>query len=106
MFAWVRYSAGSMPGDKAVRLDVDLSDEQGNICVEMRGFATRVLEGETRSAQAAIVDPRILHLPDPFTDTNVPFTDTNVPFDGVFYQNLIADIVNRKLSVDEAAELG
>ena len=37
MYAWVRYSAGSQARDSAVKLDIDLCDERGNICVQMRG---------------------------------------------------------------------
>ena len=37
MYAWVRYSPGSQARDNAVKLDIDLCDERGNICVQMRG---------------------------------------------------------------------
>ncbi|HET8796364.1 MAG TPA: beta-ketoacyl synthase N-terminal-like domain-containing protein, partial [Thermoanaerobaculia bacterium] len=46
MRAWLRYSAGSRAGDKVVKLDVDLCDERGNVCVQMRGFSWRVLSEE------------------------------------------------------------
>ncbi len=38
MYAWVRYSDGSTLSDKVQKLDIDLCDEQGNICVKMRGL--------------------------------------------------------------------
>lgn len=38
MVAWVRYSAGSEAGDKVIKLDIDLCDEDGNVCVQMRGL--------------------------------------------------------------------
>jgi acyl transferase domain-containing protein/enoyl-CoA hydratase/carnithine racemase/acyl carrier protein len=41
MVAWVRYAAGSEEGDQVVRLDVDLCDEHGNVCVQMRGVSWR-----------------------------------------------------------------
>ncbi|MCP5007768.1 MAG: SDR family NAD(P)-dependent oxidoreductase, partial [Planctomycetes bacterium] len=46
MYAWIRYSGGSITSDKSLKLDIDLCDEQGNVCVKMRGFTSRVLEGE------------------------------------------------------------
>ncbi|MCP5006363.1 MAG: SDR family NAD(P)-dependent oxidoreductase, partial [Planctomycetes bacterium] len=49
MFAWVRYSSGSAASDKVQKLDIDLCDEQGNVCVKIRGFSSRVLEGEVGS---------------------------------------------------------
>ncbi|MCP4458416.1 MAG: KR domain-containing protein, partial [Cytophagales bacterium] len=44
MYAWVRYSGGSALSDKIQKLDIDLCDEQGNVCVKMRGFETKELE--------------------------------------------------------------
>ncbi|MCP4140640.1 MAG: hypothetical protein GY755_10185, partial [Chloroflexi bacterium] len=54
MWTWVRRSdststtlgTGSAVSDKVQKLNIDLCDEQGNICVKMRGFSSRVLEGE------------------------------------------------------------
>ena len=43
MFAWLRLSAGSTPGDSVVKLDIDLCDPDGKVCVQMRGFTSRVL---------------------------------------------------------------
>ncbi|MCU1347197.1 MAG: hypothetical protein JWO56_227, partial [Acidobacteria bacterium] len=47
MFAWVRYSPGSKGGDPVIKLDYDLCDEQGNVCVQMHGVYARA----TQSAQ-------------------------------------------------------
>jgi polyketide synthase PksM len=44
MFAWVRYSQGRKPEDTVSKFDIDLCDLQGNVCVQMRGFSTRVPE--------------------------------------------------------------
>src|SRR5262249_2782774 len=46
MFAWVRHAMGSQAGE-SVKLDIDLCTERGDICVEMRGFSLRVLNGDT-----------------------------------------------------------
>jgi polyketide synthase PksN len=44
MLAWVRYAPGSEAGDSLVKLDIDLCDERGNVCVRMRGWSSRLLE--------------------------------------------------------------
>jgi polyketide synthase PksN len=46
MWALIRYSEGSKAGDKIQKLDISLCDEQGRICVQMKGFSSRVLEDE------------------------------------------------------------
>ncbi|HEX6160071.1 MAG TPA: SDR family NAD(P)-dependent oxidoreductase, partial [Thermoanaerobaculia bacterium] len=43
MVAWVRYASGSQAAGSVVKLDVDLCDASGNVCVQMRGFSSRVL---------------------------------------------------------------
>src|SRR5262249_39863446 len=43
MWALVRYSDGSGPGDTLHKLDIDLCDDQGKRCVSLRGLACRVL---------------------------------------------------------------
>ncbi|ELR72054.1 Malonyl CoA-acyl carrier protein transacylase [Fulvivirga imtechensis AK7] len=45
MFAWIRYAQGSNPGDTVAKIDIDLCDLHGNICVQMYGFSARVLKG-------------------------------------------------------------
>jgi polyketide synthase PksN len=46
MWSFVRYSDGSKAGDIIQRLDIDLCDDKGTICAQVKGFTTRVLEGE------------------------------------------------------------
>lgn len=38
MYAWVRYSRGSKTGDKKLKLDIDLMDSSGNICVSIKSL--------------------------------------------------------------------
>ncbi|MCP5002902.1 MAG: hypothetical protein GY941_02980, partial [Planctomycetes bacterium] len=45
MYAWVRYSDGSVTSGKVQKLDIDLCDKQANVCTKMRGFSSRLLEG-------------------------------------------------------------
>ncbi|HET8797348.1 MAG TPA: SDR family NAD(P)-dependent oxidoreductase, partial [Thermoanaerobaculia bacterium] len=49
MFAWIRHAAGSQPADRVVKLDIDLCDEDGNVCVQMRGLLSRVVSREARA---------------------------------------------------------
>ncbi|MCK9395482.1 MAG: SDR family NAD(P)-dependent oxidoreductase [Methylobacter sp.] len=44
LWAWIRYADGSSPTDKVQKLNIDLCDDQGRICVRMKGFSSRALE--------------------------------------------------------------
>lgn len=50
MWAFIRSSKSGGPTDRLRKVDVDLCDEQGKICVSMKGLAFRVLEGDLASA--------------------------------------------------------
>src|SRR6266545_1592443 len=52
MIAWVRYSPGSQAADTVAKLDIDLCDERGNVCAQMRGLSSRAL-GKAISTTAA-----------------------------------------------------
>jgi polyketide synthase PksL len=97
MAAWVRYSEGSKPEDKTTKLDIDLCDHEGNICVQMQGFTSRVLEGEIKSTHPR----RITNLA---AEVSSHIEDSS-PFDSNFYQRLIAEVSNRDVSIEEAVEL-
>ena len=43
MFAWVRYAPGSHAEDAVLKSDIDVCDELGNVCFELRGFSIRAL---------------------------------------------------------------
>jgi acyl transferase domain-containing protein/enoyl-CoA hydratase/carnithine racemase/acyl carrier protein len=47
MYVWARFSQGSHPCDRAARLDIELLDAEGNVCVQIRGFTPRSLGNET-----------------------------------------------------------
>jgi polyketide synthase PksL len=98
MVAWARYSKGSKPGDKTVKVDIDLCDQQGNVCVQMRGFASRALGGEITSGRQKTIN-KLAH-------NRSTLIEDNAPFDSAFYQKLIAGVLNGAVSVDEAVELG
>ncbi|MEU5718132.1 SDR family NAD(P)-dependent oxidoreductase [Streptomyces sp. NPDC020403] len=46
MWAWIRSSAGSRTDGTVFKLDIDLCDDQGRVCVRIRGMSYRVLGGE------------------------------------------------------------
>ncbi|NTU29407.1 SDR family NAD(P)-dependent oxidoreductase [Brevibacillus sp. HB1.1] len=46
VWALVRYSDGNAATQKVQKLDIDLCDAQGKVCVSLKGFTTRSLEGE------------------------------------------------------------
>lgn len=50
MWAFVRRSAGDKAGSRLRIADVDLCDEQGNVCVRITGFSTRVPDRATGQA--------------------------------------------------------
>ena len=60
MWAWIRSSAGSAPGDKVAKFDLDLGDDQGRVCARLRGFSTRVLEGDLAPAAEKPAATRLL----------------------------------------------
>jgi polyketide synthase PksN len=52
-WALIRYGDGSKAGDRVQKLDIDLYDVQGNVCVRINGLASRVLEGEVSSVRSS-----------------------------------------------------
>ena len=98
MFSWIRYSPGSKPEDKLIKLDIDMCDHEGNICVQMRGFTYRVLNSEIKPTHQNIIDNSM--------DDNRVVIENNSPFDATYYQNLIESVLNNEVTIDEAANLG
>lgn len=97
MVAWVRYPDSSKPEDKTIKLDIDLCDQQGNVCVQMQGLVSRVLENTIKLNQNRISDSSV---------NDICLAKTDPIFDSAFYQRLIADILSGEMSVDEATEVG
>src|ERR1051326_8436358 len=54
MYAWVRYAPGRQAEEQELKLDIDLCDAAGNICVQMQGLSWRVLNHEM--GRAAVAD--------------------------------------------------
>jgi acyl transferase domain-containing protein/acyl carrier protein len=97
MFAWVRYSSDSKPEDKIMKLDIDLCDLDGNVCVQMKGFISRFLEGEINTQRGTINNS---------IRNNTGLMENSSSFDDGYYQKLIDSVLSNKVTVDEAVELG
>jgi acyl transferase domain-containing protein/acyl carrier protein len=97
MLVWVRYSPATRQGRDVTSVDIDLCDEEGNVRVLMRGFASRVLTEETSRLPQEALDTS-------FEDEIVPAAD-DLTFDSHFYRTLIDRIAGKEISVDEAIEL-
>ncbi|MDC8758414.1 SDR family NAD(P)-dependent oxidoreductase [Janthinobacterium sp. hw3] len=46
MWAWVRPEAGSTLEDRVRKVDITLCDDEGVVCAQLKGFASRPLDGE------------------------------------------------------------
>jgi polyketide synthase PksN len=55
MVAWLRPSAGTQLDDAVSRLDIDLCDADGNVCAQLRGFASRTLVAPTQEVDGTVV---------------------------------------------------
>jgi len=90
MFAWVRRS-----NDDAVnKVDIDVCDPQGNVCIRMRGFAVRELD----THRVATLHPTI-------PAALLPIKKQDSSFDREFYKKLIADVANDVVTIDDAVRL-
>ncbi|WP_459213172.1 polyketide synthase [Aquimarina rhabdastrellae] len=94
MVAWVRYAANTDQDSRITKLDIDLFDEEGIVCVEIREFAFRVMENSIQPLNKI--------------STNGSISNTAVNgsiFNETYYQELIQSVLNKELSDDEAVEL-
>jgi acyl transferase domain-containing protein/enoyl-CoA hydratase/carnithine racemase/acyl carrier protein/NAD(P)-dependent dehydrogenase (short-subunit alcohol dehydrogenase family) len=85
MFVWARYTQGTKPGDKLIKIDLDLCDRDGNICVQMHGFSSRALEGNISVTPGDTTNSR--------------------SYDDDFYDDVIEKVLNNEITADEAAAL-
>ncbi len=86
MLVWARYAKDNKPEDKLIKIDLDLCDQEGNVCVQMRGFSSRTLNGEAGFiSQKTLIDRK--------------------DYDDDFYEKIIEKVLNNEISVEAAAEL-
>ncbi|HEY8460561.1 MAG TPA: beta-ketoacyl synthase N-terminal-like domain-containing protein, partial [Blastocatellia bacterium] len=94
MVAWARYSPGGRQGDRLFKLDIDLCDERGNICAQMRGISWRAMRKEAGPSAARV---KAEDIPAP----SEPRTEEPVATDGGETESLIEktqDYLRRQLS--------
>jgi acyl transferase domain-containing protein/enoyl-CoA hydratase/carnithine racemase len=86
MLAWVRPAAaaaeGTGPASGLVKVDIDLCRPDGHVCVQMRGFSSRPLDGPASPA------------------------DGGAAFDEAHYRSVIDGVLSQHLTADAAVELG
>ncbi|QUF67160.1 non-ribosomal peptide synthetase [Bacillus atrophaeus] len=63
MWAYARLSESYRGGDTVLKADIDLCDEAGTVCVRIKGFSTRVLDGEVQSSKPAVHSERLMFEP-------------------------------------------
>ncbi|NOU17196.1 MAG: SDR family NAD(P)-dependent oxidoreductase [Bacteroidales bacterium] len=51
MYAWVRHSEGNYPKDADAKLDIDLCDREGSVCVQMRGLSFQTMKVDDATTQ-------------------------------------------------------
>src|SRR5260370_38997851 len=94
MIAWVVFSKTGKRQGKTIKVDIDVCDQQGNVCVQMQGFSLRALESEIKPTRPKTTNNSTQH------ESNL--TEYHSLFDSGFYQKLISGVVNREVSVDAA----
>ncbi|NQZ10284.1 MAG: SDR family NAD(P)-dependent oxidoreductase, partial [Algicola sp.] len=73
MYAWLRRTQNN---DKMSKLDIDLCDDQGNICVQLQGFASRTLSIQDKTVGTLMAVPA--WQASTTVSTNVEFVEQHV----------------------------
>ena len=55
MWVWIRKSPNTSFTNKLQKIDLDLTDPKGRVCIRMSGFTTRVFEGDVVEVAPAVV---------------------------------------------------
>lgn len=83
IWSYIRYSSDSKAEDKVRKYDIDLCDENGNVCVRMKGASMRALDGEQTKSQTAADSPLRGHtMMIPAWEPVSPDQEDNAPFIG------------------------
>ncbi|MEC1541502.1 polyketide synthase PksM [Bacillus subtilis] len=59
IWSYIRYSSDSKAEDKVRKYDIDLCDENGHVCVRMKGASMRALDGEQHSMPKLLTDSQL-----------------------------------------------
>ena len=57
VFAWLRWSAGSGEASAVSRVDIDICDDAGEVCVRLRGFSFREFESGVGAPSTLLFKP-------------------------------------------------
>ncbi|MCO4850729.1 non-ribosomal peptide synthetase [Bacillus vallismortis] len=79
MWAYARLSDSHHSGDIIQKADIDVIDESGDVCVRIKGFSTRVLEGEVHSSKPSPRHERLMLEP-VWREQNDGFVDEDLSF--------------------------
>ncbi|WP_166654401.1 type I polyketide synthase, partial [Tahibacter aquaticus] len=102
MIAWVRYAPGPATDAQTWKLDIDLCDAQATVCVQIRGFALRVLDADSAALPPAVARTVAA------SEAGAPAVDgeRDTADEFAFYRQLVDAIANNEISIGEAVELG
>lgn len=83
-WAFIRYGNDSRVGEQGPEIDIDLCDHNGRVCIQMKGFSTRVLEGEVKTRDIVSCEEMTLTKGVPLTGNVIlaPVWDVTVPEKG------------------------
>ncbi|MCY7822955.1 amino acid adenylation domain-containing protein [Bacillus spizizenii] len=79
MWAYARLSDSHHSGDIVQKADIDVIDESGDVCVRIKGFSTRVLEGEVPSSKPSSRHERLMLEP-VWGEQNGGFVDEDLSY--------------------------
>ncbi|MCY7765553.1 non-ribosomal peptide synthetase [Bacillus inaquosorum] len=79
MWAYARLSDSDLSGGIVQKADIDVLDESGNVCVRIKGFSTRVLEGEVHSSKPLSRHERLMLEP-VWREQNGGYEDEDLSF--------------------------
>ena len=93
MIAWIRYSKDFDRTDKTIKLDIDLCDIEGNICVQILGLVTRTYKNQNQNTKQKIFE-------------NADYSKNgNGAFNEKYHKEIIKRYLNEDVSLDDILEL-
>ncbi|RRS06505.1 polyketide synthase of type I, partial [Pseudoalteromonas sp. J010] len=93
IYAWVRYPQTSQTNGDLSKVDIDICDEHGNVCMQLQGFSMKEI-GQNAEPNHS-VDQQ------PAGGEIQPCT-----FNESYYKDIIEQVANNELSVEAAVRLG
>ncbi|ERM17719.1 SDR family NAD(P)-dependent oxidoreductase [Brevibacillus laterosporus] len=98
-YAWIRHSIGGSRNSSVQKLDISICDEQGNICVDIKGFSSReYVASMPNHEDVSFITPI-------WTPTDLKLSQTySIPEQDVTHKVVLLGAVNQKL-VDNIRKL-